>query len=162
MQSVQHLRIDNENELIDCKYYFPNATTLTLQNKFSKTPNLITINLNHIFPLRQLTKLVIEYITLSLTQLIELLCCTPHIHTLIFASMPLDGVNYNSIQENQSFQLVSSTNVIFKEKCTLEKLQILVTLFSQIQHLTKKLHEKNLESYVRFLLEKTNRNTNRI
>ncbi|CAF4320300.1 unnamed protein product, partial [Adineta steineri] len=110
----------------------------------------------------QLTKLVIEYITLSLTQLIELLCCTPHIHTLVFASMLLDGVNYNSIQESQSFQMVSSTNVTFKEKCTLEKLQILAALFSQVQHLTIRLHEKDLESYIRFLLEKTNRDINRI
>ncbi|CAF3837278.1 unnamed protein product [Adineta steineri] len=163
MQSVQHLRIDNANELIDCKYYFPNATTLTLQKNFSKTSNLITINLNRVIPLRQLTKLVIEYITLSLIQLIELLCCTPHIHTLVFASMLLDKVNYNSIQDSQSFQTVCSTNTIinvtFKAECTFGTLQILAALFSQIQHLTIRLHEKDLESYVRFLLEKTNRNT---
>ncbi|CAF1213429.1 unnamed protein product [Adineta steineri] len=162
MKSVQHLRIDNENELKDFKYYFSNATTLTLQNNFSSTPNLITINLNHVISSNQLIKLVVERTKLSLTQLIELLHCTPYIHTLVFESIPLYGVNYNFIQQNQYFQLVPSTNVTFKEKCTLEKLQILVTLYSQIQHLTIRLREKNLKSYVRFLLEKTNRNTNPI
>ncbi|CAF3881052.1 unnamed protein product [Adineta steineri] len=119
-----------------------------------------------IIPLKQLTKLVVESNPLPLTKLIELLRCTPHIHTLVLKSMSLYGVNYNSIQQNQSFQLVSNTNTITNVtcngECTLEKLQILVALFSRIQHLTTKLYANNLESCVRFLLEKTNQNTNHL
>ncbi|CAF0947560.1 unnamed protein product [Adineta steineri] len=119
-----------------------------------------------IIPLKQLTKLVVESNPLPLTKLIELLRCTPHIHTLVLKSMSLYGVNYNSIQQNQSFQLVSSTNTIthvtYEGKCTLEKLQILIALFSQIEHLTIDLHDKDFKSCIRFLLEKTNRNTNNL
>ncbi|CAF4268043.1 unnamed protein product, partial [Adineta steineri] len=166
LKSVQNLKIQNDKETINCKYYFPNATTLTLQNKLSPTYNLISVNLSRVIPLKQLTKLVIESNPISLTKLIELLRCTPHIHTLVLKSMSLYGINYNSIQQNQSFQLVSNantiTNVTCNGECTLEKLQILVALFPRIQHLTIKPHTKNLESCTRFLVEKTNRNTNHL
>ncbi|CAF1180506.1 unnamed protein product [Adineta steineri] len=69
LQSVQHLRIDNENEIIDCKYYFPNVTTLTLENSLSCT--------------------LIKSRSLSLTKIIEILRFTSYIRTLIFGSMPL-------------------------------------------------------------------------
>ncbi|CAF0917874.1 unnamed protein product [Adineta steineri] len=166
LKSVQNLKIQNDKETINCKYYFPNATTLTLQNKLSRTYNFISVNLSRVIPLKQLTKLVIESNPISLTKLIELLRCTPHIHTLVLKSMSLYGINYNSIQQNQSFQLVSNTNTITNVtcngECTLEKLQILVALFPRIQHLTIKPHTKNLESCTRFLVEKTNRNTNHL
>ncbi|CAF3967485.1 unnamed protein product [Adineta steineri] len=166
LKSVQQLKIQNVKETINCKYYFPNATTLTLQNKLSRTYNLISVNISRVIPLKQLTKLVIESNPISLTKLIELLHCTPHIHTLVLKSMSLYGVNYNSIQQNQSFLLVSNTNTItnvtFNGECTLEKLQILVALFPRIQHLTIKPHTKHLESCTRFLVEKTNRNTNHL
>ncbi|CAF4320146.1 unnamed protein product, partial [Adineta steineri] len=127
LKSVQHLKIQNDKETINCKYYFPNVTTLTLQNKLSSSHNLFSFNLSRIIPLKQLTKLVVESNPLPLTKLIELLRCTPHIHTLVLKSMSLYGVNYNSIQQNQSFQLVSNTNTITNVtcngECTLEKLQ---------------------------------------
>ncbi|CAF0833251.1 unnamed protein product [Adineta steineri] len=166
LQSVQHLRIDNENEIIDCPYYFPNVTTLTLENSLSCTRKLITINLNHIIPLKQLTNLVIKSRSLSLTKIIEILRFTPYIRTLIFESMPLYGVNYKSIQQNQTFQLVSNTNMItnvtFKQGCTLNKLQLFVALCSRIQHLTIGHDTEDLESIVRFLLKKRNENTSHL
>ncbi|CAF3622400.1 unnamed protein product [Adineta steineri] len=166
LQSVQHLQIYDEQQTINCKYYFPNVTILTFKEGFSITHNSIVFMLNHVIPLKQLTKLIIKCDHLSLTKLIELLCWTPHIHTLVFESMSLHRVSYNSIQQNQSFQLVSSTNTItnvtFKPRCTLDKLQILVALFSRIQRLTINFHTKDLESCVRFLLEKTNRNTSHL
>ncbi|CAF1002950.1 unnamed protein product [Adineta steineri] len=166
LQSVQHLRIDNENQIIDCTYYFPNVTTLTLENSLSCTRKLITINLNHIIPLKQLTKLVIKSRSFSLTKIIEVLRFTPHIRTLIFESMPLYGVNYKSIQQNQTFQLVSNTNMItnvtFKQGCTLNKLQLFVALCSRIQHLTIGHDTEDLESIVRFLLKKRNENTSHL
>ncbi|CAF4269136.1 unnamed protein product, partial [Adineta steineri] len=130
LQSVQHLRIDNENEIIHYKYYFPNVTTLTLENSLSCT--------------------LIKSRSLSLTKIIEILRFTPYIRTLIFESMPLYGVNYKSIQQNQTFQLVSNTNmitnVIFKQRCTLDKLQLFVALCSRIQHLTIGHDTEDLES----------------
>ncbi|CAF4191090.1 unnamed protein product, partial [Adineta steineri] len=146
LQSVQHLRIDNENEIIHYKYYFPNVTTLTLENSLSCT--------------------LIKSRSLSLTKIIEILRFTPYIRTLIFESMPLYGVNYKSIQQNQTFQLVSNTNmitnVIFKQRCTLDKLQLFVALCSRIQHLTIGHDTEDLESIVRFLLKKRNENTSHL
>ncbi|CAF1027239.1 unnamed protein product [Adineta steineri] len=166
LQSLQHLKIQNDKETINCKFYFPNVTTLTLQNKLSNTHNLFSFNLSCVIPLKQLIKLVIKCQCLSLIKLIELLRCTPHIHTLVLKAMSLYGANYNSIQQNESFQLASSTNtstnVTYEGKCTLAKLQILIALFSRIQHLTIDLHDKDFESCIRFLLEKTNRNTNNL
>ncbi|CAF0875634.1 unnamed protein product [Adineta steineri] len=166
LQSVQHLQIDDANETIDCKYYFPNVTTLTLENSLSCTRKLITSNLNHIIPLKQLTKLVIKSRYLSLTKLIEVLRFTPHILTLIFESILLYRVNYNCIQQNETFQLVSNTNMItnvtLKQTCNLDKIQLLVALFPRIQHLTIDHDMKDLQSTVRFLLKKTNQNTSQL
>ncbi|CAF1049228.1 unnamed protein product [Adineta steineri] len=166
LQSVQHLQIDDANETIDCKYYFPNVTTLTLGYGFSRTRKLIASNLNHIIPLKQLTKLVIKSRYLSLTKLIEVLRFTPHIRTLIFESILLYRVNYNSIQQNETFQLVSNTNMItnvtLKQTCNLDKIQLLVALFPRIQHLTIDHDMKDLQSTVRFLLKKTNQNTSQL
>ncbi|CAF0784327.1 unnamed protein product [Adineta steineri] len=163
LKSVKHLQIHSEKQTNTCKYYFPNVTTLTFKDGFKNTQNSIAFNVNRVFPLKQLTKLIIQCDYLSLTKLIELLHWTPHIHTLEFESMPLYGVTYNSTQHNQLFQLVSSRNIIrnvtFKRRCTFEKLQILVALFPQTQHLTVNIQAKDLKSCVRFLLEKTNRNT---
>ncbi|CAF1204789.1 unnamed protein product [Adineta steineri] len=146
LQSVQHLRIDNENEIIDCKYYFPNVTTLTLENSLSCT--------------------LIKSRSLSLTKIIEILRFTSYIRTLIFGSMPLYGVNYKSIQQNQTFQLVSNTNMItnvtFKQGCTLNKLQLFVALCPRIQYLTLGHDTEDLESIVRFLLKKRNENTSHL
>ncbi|CAF0967445.1 unnamed protein product [Adineta steineri] len=166
LQSVRHLQIDDANETIDCKYYFPNVTTLTLGYGFSRTRKLIASNLNHIIPLKQLTKLVIKSRYLSLTKLIEVLRFTPHIRTLIFESILLYRVNYNSIQQNETFQLVSNTNMItnvtLKQTCNLDKIQLLVALFPRIQHLTIDHDMKDLKSTVRFLLKKTNQNTSQL
>ncbi len=166
LKSVDHLYIQNEKSIIDCVNYFSNATKLTFENNFSTTRDSIPTTLNRIIPLKQLTQLVIKCHHFSLVRLIELLSSTPNIHTLIFESMPFYKNDYTTIQENENFRLLSSTNIMrdvtFKEKCTLEKLKILVALCPRVQHLTIYTFLKDMQSITRFILKKPNQNTDNL
>jgi hypothetical protein len=166
LNSVQHLYIQSEKTMMNCIHYFPNAAELTFKDGFSATRASLSSILNRIIPLYQLTKLVIECHHFSFKKMIELLRFTPHLHTLIFESMPFYKNDSMSIEESETFRLVSNTNTItevtFKDKCTLEKLQLLLTLCPRVQHLTINILVRNLDSITRFLLNKTNPNTRRL
>jgi hypothetical protein len=166
LNSVQHLRIESEKTMMNCIHYFPNAAELTFKDGFSTTRTSLSSILNRIIPLNHLTKLVIECHHFSFKKMIELLRFTPHLHTLIFESMPFYKNDYMSIEESETFRLVSNTNAItevtFTDKCTLEKLQLLLTLCPRVQHLTINTLVRNLDSITRFLLNKTNPNTRRL
>jgi hypothetical protein len=163
LRSVDHVYIQSEKSVIGCMHYFPNVTKLNFENRFSTTRDSIPIILSRIIPLKQLTKLGIECNHFSFIKMIQLLSFTPNIHTLTITSMPLYKNDYLSIQENETFRLVSNTNTIkdvtFKEKCTSEKLKLLVALCPRVQHLTINIFLKDMESIARFLLEKNNQNT---
>jgi hypothetical protein len=92
-----------------------------------------------------------------LKQLIELLHFTPNIHTFIFTSMTFDKIDYMSIQQNETFRLVSIKNtirnLIFQQQCTLETIKIPVTLFLRVQHLTLNTLGIDMQPVIRFLLE---------
>jgi hypothetical protein len=164
--SVQYLHIKSEKSMMNCTHYFPNAAELTLKDGFSTTRSSLAFILNRIIPLNQLTKLVIECHHFSFKKLIELLRFTPHLHTLIFKSMPFYKNDYMSIEESETFRVVSNTNMItevtFTDQCTLEKLQLLLTLCPRVQHLTINTLVRNLDSITRFLLNKTNPKTHRL
>ncbi|CAF4420974.1 unnamed protein product, partial [Adineta steineri] len=97
LKSVQDVQIQNEAELLNCKYFFPNVTTLTLENGFSNRYQSIAINLNRVLPLIHLTKLILDCRYLSLTNLIELLRFAPNIHTIKFNSLPRYKTDSKSI-----------------------------------------------------------------
>ncbi|CAF2043339.1 unnamed protein product [Rotaria magnacalcarata] len=166
IQSVHHLHIESENESINCMNYFPNVTELTFEDGFSTNSHSFSTILNRIIPLKQLSKLVLECHHISFMKLIELLRFTPNIHTLVFQSMPFYRDDYMSIQHNETFQLVSTTNkitnVTFKDACILEKARLLIALCPQLQYLFIKTRMKYLESITRLLLESTNKNTGRL
>ncbi|CAF0925380.1 unnamed protein product [Rotaria sp. Silwood1] len=167
LRTVRHVRIQCEKELINWVNYFPNATELTFESGFSTTHESIANMLRRIIPLEQLSILVLECHYFSFIKLIELLRFIPNIDTLIFKSMPFYRNNCISIQQTETFRLVSNknriTNVTFKEVCTLEKLRLLVALCPRLQSLTIKIHMKDLESITRFLLENnTKENTDHL
>ena len=148
---------------MNCMNHFPNATELTFEDGFSTTRHSFSMILSRIVPLKQLSKLVLECHHFSFMKLIELLCVTPNIHTLVFQSMPFYRDDYMSIQNNETFRLVSTTNkitnVTFKDARTLEKTRLLIDLCPQLQYLTLTTRMKHLESVTRFLLESTSKNT---
>jgi hypothetical protein len=142
---------------------FPNATELYLRAGFFTLCPSLGIVLGRIVPLKQLTKLVVQCHRFPFIKLLDLLCFTPHIHTLIFQSMSLYGHNYRSVEQSESFQRVSTTNTIThvtcKNRCTLEKVKLLIALCPRVQHLAINTLVKTLKPITRFLLDKSNQNT---
>ncbi|CAF3384832.1 unnamed protein product [Rotaria socialis] len=163
IQSVHHLHIESEKETINCMNYFPNVTELTVAYGFSTNSHSFSTILNRIIPLKQLSKLVLECHHISFMKLIELLRFTPNIRALVFQSMPFYRDDYISIQQSETFRLVSTTNkitnVTFKDASTLEKTRLLIALCPQLQYLSIKTRMKYLESITRLLLKSTNKNT---
>jgi hypothetical protein len=147
-----------------CGDYFPNATELTLVDTFDVPPrDSIARSLDHIIPLRQLSKLILNCHHFSFEQIIGLLYFTPNVYTLELDSIVLYQTDPLSIQRNENFRLVSNTNmitnVIIDKESTLEKIQLCVALFPRLEYLTINLNKKDLESITRFLLSKPNNNT---
>ncbi len=71
--------------------------------------------------------------------------------------------DYASIQQSEDFQFVSNTNTIRNvtcdAACNLEQIRLLVALCPRLNSLTMNRRTSNLESVVRFLLDRTNENT---
>lgn len=161
--SVQHVNVRNEESVLASTIYFPNATQLTLLNGFSTKRSSVVTILDRIIPLKQLTKLSIECHHFSFDKMIDLLYSTPNLHSLTFVSMPFYKCDSTSIEKSEIFRLVSSTNHIrdmtFTEKCTLEKLKVLLMLCRRIQNLTISTLLNDFEVITRYLLDGSNPNT---
>ncbi|CAF3703632.1 unnamed protein product [Rotaria sp. Silwood1] len=142
---------------------FPNATKLTFCKTFEVSRDLIVMDLNRFLPLQQLTKLTIECHHFSFEQLIELLQFTPNVHVLKLDSILLYRTDSVSIQQNELSKLVSNMNTITKvtiiKEITLEKIQLLTTVFPRMEYLTINLYKEDLQPIARFLLSKSNNNT---
>lgn len=163
IDSVKSVHIKSEKGLINCMNYFPNATELIFEDSFPINQDSIATSFNGIVPLKQLTKLAIECHRFAFGKVVRLLSIIPNIHTLILKSMPVYRNEYVSIKKCAYFRSVSNTNnitnVTIEEKCTLEKLQLLVALCPRLEHLRINPHIKSLESILRFISDKTNHNT---
>jgi hypothetical protein len=163
IDSVKRLYVTSKKSIINCKNYFSNAIELTFQENFPISHHSFSTGFSYIAPLKHLTKLTIECNRFAFGRVVGLLSVMPNIHTLILQSMPVDANGYASIQQNTNFRFVSNTNsvtsVTIKEKCTLEKIQLLVALCPRLEHLKINPHIKSLESILRFILDKTNQNT---
>ncbi len=98
--------------------------------------------------------------------MINILHLAPNIHTSKFGSMSIDEKECATIQQNQSFKLVSNTNiiknVISNDRCTLEKAKLLVALCPRMENLRIFIDRKDLESIVRFLLSKSGSNSRQL
>jgi len=163
VDSVRHVCIHKSNPMKQFGSYFTNANELTLSKTLDVPRNSMVTYLNHIIPLRQLTKLTLACHRLPFKQVIELLHFTPNIHTLKLDSILLYRTDSVSIQQNDIFQLVSNTTTVttltIEKEVTFEKIQLLVTLFPRLESLTINLYKEALESIARFLLSKSNNNT---
>ena len=71
--------------------------------------------------------------------------------------------DYTSIKQSEDFRLASRINTVANvtchANCTLEHIQLLVLLCSRMQYLKTAVLLKDLESTIRFLLDKNNENT---
>ena len=88
---------------------------------------------------------------------------TPNVHTLKLDSVFLYETDSISIEQTELFRIVSNTNIVtdvtITKESTLDKIQVLVILFSRLEYLTINLYKEDLESIARFLLSKDNNNT---
>jgi hypothetical protein len=165
LNSVQYVHIESGESIVNCTNYFPNATEIIFERRFSINRTSIITNLNRILSLKQLTKLVIKCPHFSVQKLIKILCNTSNIHTLELKSMACykKRSDYASIQQSEDFQFVSNTNTIRNvtcdAACNLEQIRLLVALCPRLNSLTMNRRTSNLESVVRFLLDRTNENT---
>jgi hypothetical protein len=136
---------------------------VTLSEYCDASHDSLATSLNRIIPVRQLTQLIIDCQRFSFEHLVELLSLTPNMHTLKFDSIQFYGTDSVSIQQNETFILASKTNTVtnvtVEQECTLDKIQLLTTLFSRVEYLTINLSKENSEPILRFLLSKTSNGT---
>ena len=165
LNPVQYVHIQSEQSIIDCKYYFPNATELIFERGCSTTRVSIVTILKSIMPLNQLTKLVIDCTYFSIQKVIKILYHTPNTHTLMLKSMACykRRDDYTSIQQSEEFQFVSNKNnienVTCDTACKLEQIKLIVALCPRMKYFTINRRTNHIESIIRFLLDKTNPNT---
>ncbi|CAF4091400.1 unnamed protein product [Rotaria sordida] len=160
--AVYHINIENIRAITNYMNYFPNITKLTLDCNLYPICDSIGSSLTRIIPLKQITKLVIDYNTLSIMQLVHLLDFTVNIHTLKLASISLNEIDSSLIQQNVTFQLVSMANIvknlILEEECSLEKIELLMALCPRLEDLVINGFTFSLPSIIRLLLSKSNNN----
>jgi len=143
--------------------YFPNITKLTFSDHFDTICDSIGSKLTHIVPVKQINELVIDYSHFSFMQIVQLLSFMENIHTLKLVSMSFNEIDSASIQQNQIFQLVSMTNtvtnMIMEGECSLEGMNLLITLCPRLKHLTMNGFLTTLIPITRLLMSKNNNNT---
>ena len=163
LHSVKHVLIDCKQATNRSMKYFPNAIELTIKQYFQTVNGSIPKTLNCIMPLQKLTKLVIECYNFPFEQIIKLIRFTPNLHTLKFSSISLREINTELIEQGQTFQYVSNTNRIksldLHHECTLEKIQLIVNLFPNLEYLKIGMKREEVHQLVQFLLSKNNLKT---
>ncbi|CAF1061356.1 unnamed protein product [Rotaria sordida] len=172
IHSVNHLLIQTKKAVINCQNYFPNVTEITLFHNFiHESKNSLSNQFKKIFPLKQLTKLVIHSNLCCFSKMIELLRYIPYIHTLNIELLSFDDpqrsyhlTNSYVLQQNETFRLVSRTNNIQNltiiSSYEMELVQFFVNLSPRLEHLTiNRFGWWRLGKFLQFLLSKTNKNT---
>ncbi|CAF0858351.1 unnamed protein product [Adineta steineri] len=127
--SVSHISIHNEMEINCDLIYFPNVTKLTIFPYSNRTCHSLSTVLDQIIPLIQLTELIINYPKFCIGKLVELLYYSPNIRTLLLHSISFDKISSVSIQESQTFEIVSKknriTNITITKYDALENVRLL-------------------------------------
>ncbi|CAF1288481.1 unnamed protein product [Rotaria sordida] len=160
---IHHIYIHNTEMIKEFVNNFSNITDLIFAETFDVPRESIITNLNRFIQLKQFTKLNFECHRFPFEQIIELLHFIKNIHTLKLDSILLYRTNSILIQQNETFRIVFNmnfvTNVTISKEITLEKIQLLTTLFPRMKYLTINLFKEVLKPVVRFLLSKSNINT---
>ncbi|CAF2700917.1 unnamed protein product [Rotaria sp. Silwood2] len=164
LNSVRHVYIYGEKIINDCINYFSNATHVTFYDNFCLRTRSFTSTLNHIVSLQQLTKIDIDTNRFSFQKFCELLQFAPNVDTLMIKSEILKGAYSELMRQSEIFRLVSNRNIIkhitIKDKYTLKKIEILLSLCPRLQSLTSDAHVfwHDFEPIIRYLLSKTSEN----
>ncbi|UJR19286.1 hypothetical protein I4U23_022415 [Adineta vaga] len=135
--SVRHLHISSTKSIENWIHHFPNTTDLTLQNISCNNSNQILTTLKQIISLQNLSTLDILSEYYSFRKVIQLLSLTPNISTVKISRIIIDLREIDEIENSESFQTVSKTNIIrnaeIKQINQLEEVQLLFNLCPRIQ-----------------------------
>jgi hypothetical protein len=146
--------------------YFPQATQLTLEDGLHISQHSFAASLTRFMPLEQLKTLLIECKHLSFVKLVKLLALLPNVETLRFQSMPFYRDSRISIEQSESFRLVSKGNLItsvtVKDRCTLEKVEVLLALCPRVQHLEITSLMEDMDVLLQFLLNPASLSTSHL
>ncbi|CAF3635086.1 unnamed protein product [Rotaria sp. Silwood1] len=166
LNSVKHVHICSKQARNNCVNYFPNVIELTIKHFFQTSDHSISITLNRMIPLKQLTKLVIESYDFPFEEIVKLLYFTPNLHTLKLDLLPLYKTNLKVFQQNEIFQYVSNRNHIrnldLRHWCTLKHFRLIMNLFSQVEYLKTGIERKEIQKIIEFLFSKTNNKTHHL
>jgi len=160
---VRHVHIKDEQSIINRQFQFSKATELTLLQSFRENCDSFMTALRRIIPLTQLTSLTIACNDLFFGTIVELLHLAPNIQTLTVDSEYLSKINPESIQQTETFRLVSNENkiqsLIISRNCSSKVAQLFVDLCPRVQHIIIDISRKDFESTIRALLMKHNMNS---
>jgi len=113
--------------------------------------------------LKQLTKLVINSYSNSFIEIIELLLLSPNIHIFQIHLVSLQNSDLISIENSETYQLLSKTNnikqMIIMLDCTLEITKFFIYLFPRLQYFTMRISNDNIKPVLSLLFSKDNYNT---
>ena len=114
INAVQSVKIQQQEEdIINCKYDFSNATELTILYYLEKNnEDFLLTSFNNIIPLKQLTKLVIEIYADTFIDIIELLLLSPNIHIFQVGRVSFNYSDLITIENSEIFELLSKRNNI--------------------------------------------------
>ncbi|CAF4937477.1 unnamed protein product [Rotaria sp. Silwood1] len=161
--SVQHLSIHSRQITNIYLNYFSNVTQLTIKHYFKTSDDSIITTLNRMIPLVQLTELAIESYNFPFDEIIKLLRFTPNLYVLKLDLLSMKEIKSNFIEQSENFQYVSKINkiknLIIREGCSLNQIQLIVNLFPQLEYLKTSMNRKEINQIIRYLLSKTNNKT---
>ena len=114
INAVQSVKIQQQEEdIINCKYDFSNATELPILYYLEKNnEDFLLTSFNNIIPLKQLTKLVIEIYADTFIDIIELLLLSPNIHIFQVGRVSFNYSDLITIENSEIFELLSKRNNI--------------------------------------------------
>ncbi|CAF3779202.1 unnamed protein product [Adineta steineri] len=158
MNSVHHLKIEDENCTINCINYFPNVTQLTFKECLLQEKNYISPNiLNRIFPLKQITELNIFLCNSYFKDFIQLITSLPNIHKLCLHRSKFQKDFHLSKQVENFHNKIKDVTIVIR--CAFEDMKFLVNFFPQLQHLTISMTKGCFVEIIQYLLSKNNEKT---
>ncbi|CAF3494983.1 unnamed protein product [Rotaria socialis] len=163
LNSVKHVHVCSKRANKSCVNYFPNATQLSIKRYFETLDDSISTSLSRIVPLQQLTKLVIECYNFPWEEIVKLLCFTPNLDALKLDFIKFNENNINLMTKSKTYQYVSNTNKIknldVRHACSYERMRLIINLFPKLEYLKTGVNRKEIVQIVRFLLSKSNNET---
>ncbi|UJR18856.1 hypothetical protein I4U23_021984 [Adineta vaga] len=164
-ESIDHIQIGNQKVIDKCLYHFPRVKKVTFKKDFIiVSSESLLINLSSILSMEQLKTLIIKCNHFPFIYLMKFLSFAFNIQTLIFQTMPLYRDNKTTLENTELFQLVSRTNSVrnlsCRNKCGIDRVELLVMLFPRLQSLEMYLEKtKDMNLILPFLFNDNNQNT---